>query len=107
MLTFKFFYKLFLKLRTKALKYAAGLELNTSNIKFYKKVYKYVKNKCAVLRKINNLVQKQKIKKLLTSFKSLKINMLFVLKKAYLVFSAFKAKKRKNFILFLIKKKSL
>jgi hypothetical protein len=103
---FKFFYKLFSKLRTKALKYAAGLKLNTSNIKLYKKVYKYVKNKCAVLKKKKNLVRKQKIKKLLISFESLKISTLFVLKKAYLAFSALKTKKRKNFILFLIKKKT-
>ena len=63
MLTFKFFYKLLLKLRTKTFKYTAGLELNTNNIKFYKKVYKYVKNKYIVLKKINNLMQKQKNKK--------------------------------------------
>jgi hypothetical protein len=106
MLTFKFFYKLFLKLRTKALKYTAGLKLSASNIKLYKKVYKYVKNKYAVLKEINNLVQKQKIKKLFISFKSLKINTLFVLKKVYLAFSALKTKKRKNFILLLIKKKA-
>jgi hypothetical protein len=59
-------------LRVKAIRFGAKTKkFDLNDMKTFEEIYKDVENSCAVLRDINDLVQKQEIAELLTGFENL------------------------------------
>ena len=74
-LIFKFLYRLPQNLRIKVIKFGAKIKkFNADNMKTFEEIYRDIENSCAVLRDIDDLVQKQGIAELLIGFKNLDLD---------------------------------